>query len=119
MNKLTVNVTTGESIIEAMTDAEILNLHQPQIQITIANTSKLVGESEVVSIQLVTPPLSDDSRNNVAQSETVKMQFGDVIQDVVLDGNGAWSDTMDFVDTGLYTIKSLTHSSNEIIVEVS
>lgn len=117
--RLVHNVATGEMDEIPVDDAWILANRKPQIEITIADTNKIVGESEAISIQLMTPELSDNSRNAVSEASTVTMQFGDVTQDVVLDSNGAWSDTLEFVEAGTYIIKCLSHHSNEITVEVT
>lgn len=120
MPRTVINCTTGEVTEVVVDDTYITTHRQNQIKITIVDTAKLVGETESVSLQLVTHPLTDGvTQNNVLSAETVTMQFGDVIQDVTLNASGTWTDTLEFTEAGNYTVQCLSLVSNAIIVGVT
>lgn len=116
--RIIINCTTNEVEEIPVTDDYIRQL-SPQVKITIANTTKQVGQSEPVTLQLVTRPLTDGiTQESVVESRNVLMQFGDIEQSITLDSNGAYSDTLEFSEVGLYTVKCIDLASNEVTIEV-
>lgn len=118
MKRLTHDLGTGKIEELDVDDAYIIANRPSQILITMANTSLEENTIETISIQLVTPTLTNGAQENVAQALDAVMQFGDMVATISLDNNGAWSQDVPFVALGTYVIKALSHPSNEVLVEV-
>lgn len=115
-----VNATTGETTIRDMTDEEIISILPKQVVITVANTTKAVGESEPISIQVKTHLLSDGvTQNNVSQVMQLQLKYGDAVEEIVTDENGAWSDTIECDYAGTFEISVININSNVVTMEVS
>lgn len=112
------NIATGEITEIIVDNAWILANRPNNILISIPQASYLVGQSAVVTLQLVTPLLVDNTQSNLTNNLAISMQFGDIIQTVNLV-NGAFSDTVIFSLPGFYTFKCLDLPSNELIIGVS
>lgn len=113
------NISTGQITQTDADNAHIIANRPNEVQLTLADTSKSVGETEALSLQMRTHTLADDTQSNVSQVATVKLQIGDKEYEITTDANGAWSDTLEFVHVGTYEIKALSHISNTISVVVS
>lgn len=112
------NLETGVMEEIEVDNAWILANRPNNVLISIPQSNYLLGQSAVVTVQLVTPHLVDGTQTNLTNNLAISMQFGDSIQTINLV-NGAFSDTLQFVTVGNYVLKCLDLPSNELIIGVS
>lgn len=112
------NIATGEITEIEVDNAYILANRPNNVLISIPQNSYLVGQNAIITLQLVTPVLTNASQTNLTDNLAISMQFGDIVQTVNLV-NGTFSDTINFVYAGTYIYKCLDLPSNELIIGVS
>jgi hypothetical protein len=120
MTRHTVNSSTGEIIEIAITDEWIKSWRHNEILLSLSALSIISDDidSATLTAQLVTALLLDDSQEDVLQTRTFRLQIGDIEQEITLDANGAWSDTITSVVIGSYSISALDMTSNQLMLEV-
>ena len=114
------DTATGELSEVAITDVWIKSWRQNEILLSLSKLSIANDgiDSATLSAQLVTAPLLDSSQDNVLQADVFTLQIGDIEQDVTLDANGFWTDTITSTVIGSYLILSLSKTSNQLTLEV-
>ena len=114
------DTATGELTEVAITDVWIKSWRQNEILLSLSKLSIANDgiDSATLSVQLVTAPLLDSSQDNVLQADVFTLQIGDIEQDVTLDANGFWTDTITSTVIGSYLILSLSKTSNQLTLEV-
>ena len=114
------DTATGELTEVAITDVWIKSWRQNEILLSLSKLSIANDgiDSATLSAHLVTAPLLDSSQDNVLQTDVFTLQIGDIEQDVTLDANGFWMDTITSTVIGSYLILSLSKVSNQLTLEV-
>lgn len=114
------DTATGELTEVSLTDAWIKDWRHNEILLSLSTLSIANDgiDSATLSAQLVTAPLLDSSQDNVLQADVFTLQIGDIEQDVTLDANGFWTDTITSTVIGSYLILSLSKTSNQLTLEV-
>lgn len=115
-----VNVSTGEITEIEVTDVWIKAWRENEILLSLSTLSIANDnvDNATLTAQLVTSPLLDLSQETVLQAKTFQLQIGDIEQEVTLDANGFWSDTITSGVIGSYVITALDMTSNQLVLEV-
>lgn len=115
--RLIVDTLTGETQIIEIDNAYILARQSNTLLLSASVSQIAVNGTINLTAQLRTPELADYSYQNVAENRAITLQLGDTVITVNLT-NGAWSDSLQFVAAGSFTIKCLDLPSNELSIEV-
>lgn len=117
---LIINVQTGETVEEEVTDAWILENKPDALRLTTDKQQiRADGEDQVlVTVQLVTPPLVDGRQNPVAQSVSVRLRVDDQVVTVDLDQNGQGTLAVTSIENGQFVIAGEDLIANELTLEV-
>lgn len=118
LTRIEHNAEIGAIEIVVCDDAWILANRPKEVQLSVTSASLNAGQSTTLSVQLYTPMLNNGNRNPLSENLSIKMRLGDVEQDINLVG-GVFSDSLQFITTGTYTLSCLSHPSNPIEVVVS
>lgn len=118
VSRIIHNAQSGETETIEVDNAWILANRPAQVALNLSNPNPALNETITLSAQLKSHPLTDDSQVNLNDNVAIRLQIGDIVQDAQLV-NGVWSDSLQFVLAGDYTIRCLSHVSNEITVLVS
>mgnify|MGYP001555605854 CR=1 FL=1 len=112
LTKLIIDVSTGETQQVTVTDAELIATRAKYLFFAFDDATN------TLSAQLQSCVLSDDTRANVSDIQTWRVMIGDVETDITTDANGAWSDTVSFVDGASYDVYAIEpDNSNRITIQ--
>lgn len=114
---MSVNIATGVETRTPVDDAWIrANTRQIVLSANKVSITADGVDQAIVTAQLTTLPLLDDSVENISEAVTLDFEVDGVRHRMVLDAQGALQFALDTTRAGTYTVQCVTINSNVLTI---